>query len=209
MARYFTAFGIAALVTISLFYLMQYLISGKQSPLTIPQSTNTFDIIRLKRTEEVVTKQRQLPEPPKEPVAPTTLPQLAKTNTKPALITPAFKLPLPGIPSLDLKQDLLTGVSTEIAAPQENSEVVALLKVEPDYPRKAARQGIEGWVKLAFTVLEDGSVSDIKVLDASPKRIFDKAAKRAIIRWKFKPRVVNGHAVKQQAVQIIEFKLNK
>ncbi|WP_455220492.1 energy transducer TonB [Kaarinaea lacus] len=209
MARYFTAFGIAALVTISLFYLMQHLISGKHSPLTINQSASTFDIIRLKRAEDVVTKQRQLPEPPKEPVAPTTFPQLAKANTKPELITPAFKLPFPGIPSLDLKHDLLTGVSTEIAAPQENSEVVALLKVEPDYPRKAARQSIEGWVKLAFTVLEDGSVSDIKVLDASPKRIFNKAAKRAIMRWKFKPRVVNGQPVKQQAVQIIEFKLNK
>lgn len=209
MARYFTAFGMAALVTISLFYLMQYLISGKHSPLTINQSANTFDIIRLKRTEEVVTKQRQLPEPPKEPVAPTTLPRLAKTNTTPQLITPAFKLPLPGIPSLELKHDLLTGVSTEIAAPQENSEVIALLKVEPDYPRKAARQSIEGWVKLAFTVLEDGSVSDVKVLDASPKRIFDKAAKHAIMRWKFKPRVVNGQTVKQQVVQVIEFKLNK
>ncbi|MCI0507482.1 MAG: energy transducer TonB [Gammaproteobacteria bacterium] len=199
----------AALVTTSLFYLMQYLISGKHSPLTINQSTNTFDIIRLKRAEDVVTKQRRLPEPPKEPAVPTTLLQPAKTSSKPELITPAFKLPLPGIPSLDLKRDLLTGVSTEIAAPQENNEVIALLKVEPDYPRQAARQGIEGWVKLAFTVLEDGSVADIEVLDASPKRVFDKSAKHAIMRWKFKPRVVNGQAVKQQAVQVIEFKLNK
>jgi len=209
MTRYLSAFGMAALVTISLFYLMQHLIAGKHSPLTTSQSANTFDIIRLKRADDVATKQRQLPEPPKKPEAPTTLPQLTKTTSKPQLITPTFKLPLPGIPSLELKRDLLTGISTEITAPGENTDVIALLKVEPDYPRDAARGGIEGWVKLEFTVLEDGTVSDIKVLEASPKRVFDKAAKRAIMRWKFKPRVVNGQPVKQQAVQVIEFKLNK
>ena len=196
-------------MTISLFYLMQTLIAGKHSPLAFNQSADTFDIIRLKRTEDIATKQRQLPDPPKEPVTPTTFPKLATTTDKPVLTTPNFKLPLPGIPSLDLKRDLLTGVSTEIAAPQENSEVIALLKVEPDYPRKAAQQGIEGWVKLEFTVQEDGKVTDIKVLEAEPRRIFDKAAKRAIERWKFKPRMVNGKAVKQQAIQVIEFKLAK
>ena len=209
MARYLPAFGIAALVTFSLFYLMQYLIAGKHSPLAFSQSADTFDIIRLKRTEDITTKQRQLPDPPKKPVAPTSFPKLAKTTSKPQLNTPAFKLPLPGIPSLDINRDLLTGVSTEIAAPKENSEVIALLKVEPDYPRKAARQGIEGWVKLEFTVLEDGKVTNIKVLEAEPRRIFDKAAKRAIQRWKFKPRMVNGKPVKQQAIQVIEFKLGK
>ena len=209
MTRYLPAFGIAVLVTISLFYLMQYLISGKHSPVAHNEIINTIDIIRLKRAEDIATKQRKLPDPPKEPVAPTSSPKFTKTTNKPLLVSPNFKLPLPGIPSLELKRDLLTGISTEISAPKENSEVTALLKVEPEYPRKAARQGIEGWVKLEFTVLEDGTVSDIKILDASPKRVFNKSAKRAITRFKFKPRVVNGKPVKQKAIQVIEFKLNK
>lgn len=209
MNRYLPAFGLSALVTLSLFSLMQFLISGKHSPIVSNQSTNTFDIIRLKRTEDIATKQRRLPEKPKEPVKPTTFPKLAKKTSKPELVTPDINLPLPGIPSLDLKQNLLTGVNTEFAAPQQNNEVIALLKVEPDYPRKAARQGIEGWVKLKFTVNEDGSVIDVKVVDAEPRRVFNKSAKRAIKRWKFKPRFVNGKAIKQQAIQVIEFKLNK
>jgi protein TonB len=209
MPRYFTAFGIALCFTISLFYLMQYLISGKHSALAFSQSTNTIDIIRLKRSEDISTKLRRLPDPPKDPVAPTSPLKLVKTTSKPALTAPDFKLPLPGIPSLDLNRILLSGVNTSIASPNENNEVIALLKVEPKYPRKAARQGLEGWVKLEFTVLEDGTVSNVKVLDASPKRVFNKSAKRAILRWKFKPRIVNGSPVKQQAVQTIEFKLNK
>jgi len=209
MTRYTSSFGIAILVTFSLFYLMQYLISSKHSALSFSQGEGTFDIIRLKREESITTKDRQLPEPPKEPVAPTTFPQLAKSTNKPEVVTPAFQLPMPGIPSLDLKQSLLGGVSTEIAAPKETSDVIALMKVEPDYPRDAARQGIEGWVKLEFTVLEDGSVANVKVLEAEPRRVFDKSAKRAILRWKFRPRMVDGKAVKQQAVQVIEFKLNK
>ena len=110
---------------------------------------------------------------------------------------------------MQLQRDLLTGVSTELATPKENSEVVALLKVEPKYPRKAAIEGIEGWVKLKFTILEDGSVTNIKVAASNPRRIFDKSAKRAIKRWKFKPRIVNGKAVKQTAIQTITFKLHK
>lgn len=209
MSRYLSAFGSAALVTISLFYLMQYLISGNHSLLAVTQSGNTFDIIRLNRTEDIVTKQRQLPDPPDEPIPPTKTQKITQTKAKPQIVAPALNLPLPGLPALQLQRDLLTGVSAEVTAPQQNNEVIALLKVEPDYPRKAARQGIEGWVKLEFTVLEDGSVTDIKVVDAEPRRVFNKSAKRAIKRWKFKPRVVNGKALKQKAVQVIEFKLNK
>jgi protein TonB len=209
MTRYLSAFSTALFVTISLFYLMQYLISGKHSPLAVNQSGDTFDIIRLNRTEEIVTKQRQLPEPPKEPVAPTKFPELAKDTNNPQIIPPKVNLPVPGIPSMQLQRSLLSGVSAEVTTPQENSEVTALLRVEPDYPRKAAIKGVEGWVKLRFTVLEDGSVTNVIVIDSKPRRVFEKSAIRAIKRWKFKPRIVNGKAVKQTAIQVIAFELNK
>ena len=207
MTRHITAFGMALLVAISLFYLMQYLISGKSAQISRHNSSNTINIIRLKRLENISTKQRLLPEPPKEPVTPTPLPTLTQSTNTPALATPSLKLPLPGLPTINLNENLLASVNTETPSPSQSNEIAALLKVEPDYPRQAARQGTEGWVKLEFTVLEDGSVANIKVLAADPKRIFDNSAIRAIKRWKFKPRLVNGIATKQQAVQVIEFKL--
>jgi protein TonB len=47
-----------------------------------------------------------------------------------------------------------------------------------------------------------------RVIEASPARIFNREAIRAILNWKFKPRVVDGVAVDRQATQLIEFTLD-
>jgi len=187
---------------------MQYLVSGNPSVTAHSEPFNTIDIIRLKREENVTTKERQLPEPPKTIFTPTPLQKFTKAAAKPQLVTSDLKLALPGIPAMEVDANLLSGLSADISSPQENNDVIALLKVEPDYPRSAAIKGIEGWVKLEFTVLEDGSVTDVKVLQSQPKRVFDRSAMRALSHWKFKPRIVNGKAMKQRAIQVIEFKLN-
>ena len=53
----------------------------------------------------------------------------------------------------------------------------------------------------------DGSVRSAKVTEAKPKGLFDAAAVTAVLRWKFKPRVVNGEPVPQRGLQRIEFNL--
>jgi protein TonB len=47
------------------------------------------------------------------------------------------------------------------------------------------------------------------VVDSDPPRIFNREAIRAILKWKFKPRVVEGVAVERRATQLIEFNLDK
>jgi len=86
-------------------------------------------------------------------------------------------------------------------------EVVALLKSTPEYPRKAARNGKEGWVKIEFTITERGTVAQPKVVASKPRRIFDRAALKAIRKWRFMPKTVDGTPVSRRAVQVIEFKL--
>jgi protein TonB len=88
-----------------------------------------------------------------------------------------------------------------------DGELIALVKIAPRYPRKAAIAKKEGWVKVEFIVTELGTVKDVKVLDAKPRRLFERAAKKAILKWKFKPRIVDGKAVPRKAIQTIEFKL--
>ncbi len=84
-----------------------------------------------------------------------------------------------------------------------------LVKIAPQYPAQAARDGTEGWVKLGFTINEVGGVEDVAVIDASPKRVFDREARRALGKWKFKPLVIDGQPLKQFDIQaIIEFKLD-
>ena len=62
-------------------------------------------------------------------------------------------------------------------------------------------------MKVKFTVEADGSVSSPKIMESKPPRVFDTAALRAIKKWKFKPKVVNGVAVTQNGTQVIEFKI--
>jgi protein TonB len=84
---------------------------------------------------------------------------------------------------------------------------IPLLRIEPAYPRKAARNRKEGWVKLAFTITERGTVVDPEVLESRPRRLFNRSAMAAIRKWKFRPRVIDGTPVPTRATQVIEFNL--
>ena len=81
------------------------------------------------------------------------------------------------------------------------------MRINPIYPRDAAMNGIEGWVKLEFTITETGTVKSPRVIDSKPPRVFNREAMRAILKWKFKPRVVDGVAVERLATQTIDFTL--
>ena len=87
------------------------------------------------------------------------------------------------------------------------SGVVPLVRVPPKYPARAASRQIEGWVKVEFTIQTDGSVINAVVVRSEPETIFDDAALTAIRKWKFKEKMVNGVAVRQRAVQKLQFKL--
>ncbi|MDD2760672.1 MAG: energy transducer TonB [Methylomonas sp.] len=89
------------------------------------------------------------------------------------------------------------------------SKLVALSRVLPDYPPRARAQGIQGWVKLEITVTPAGRVSAAKVIDASPKGLFDEAAMEAIQHWRFQPAYRDGQAIEQRAHQIIKFRLTE
>ena len=80
--------------------------------------------------------------------------------------------------------------------------------IRPMYPRDAAISGIEGWVKVEFTITETGAVKDPQIVDAQPPRVFNREAIRAIMKWKFKPRVIDGVAVERRATQVIDFTLD-
>lgn len=88
-----------------------------------------------------------------------------------------------------------------------DQELIALVRVPPRYPSRASRMQIEGFVTVEFTITKDGSVRDPVVIESSPARVFDRAALRAIVQWKFKPRTQDGRAVDSRASQRIDFAL--
>lgn len=85
-----------------------------------------------------------------------------------------------------------------------------IIRIEPKYPVQASRDGKEGWVRLSFTINEFGGVEDIDVIDAEPQRVFDREAKRALRKWKYKPQIVDGIPVKMTGMTVqLDFNLDK
>ena len=77
---------------------------------------------------------------------------------------------------------------------QSNSPLVDVMYVKPVYPADAAARGLEGFVTVSFDVTELGTVTNIQVLESS-HRVFEKSAREAALRSKFRPRVVDGIAM--------------
>ncbi|MDZ4730537.1 MAG: TonB family protein [Xanthomonadales bacterium] len=75
--------------------------------------------------------------------------------------------------------------TADLATNQDEIKVVPLKARPPNYPWRARKQGIEGFVELEFSVNSAGKVTDVKVLDALPEGVFEKAASRALSKWTF------------------------
>jgi protein TonB len=81
----------------------------------------------------------------------------------------------------------------ELATPE--NQLVLVLGYPPEYPQRALPLNIEGYVVVGFSVDQAGQVFDARVLESSPTKIFDRAALRAITKFRYKPRVVGGKPV--------------
>ncbi|MEM1263140.1 MAG: energy transducer TonB [Pseudomonadota bacterium] len=79
--------------------------------------------------------------------------------------------------------------------------------VQPQYPLKARRRDIEGWVDLEFTVKADGRTGDIVVVQTDKNDIFNRSAIQAVSQWQFKPRMFRGEAIDQRVFTRIGYRL--
>jgi TonB family protein len=81
--------------------------------------------------------------------------------------------------------------------------------IELDYPSDALRRGVEGWVDVSYVITTEGKVTTIKVLDSSPKNVFDAAATRALARMRYKPATQGGKSIAVSSKLRISFRLSK
>jgi len=78
-------------------------------------------------------------------------------------------------------------------------------RVPPVYPAQAQSLRIEGKVVLDAMVMEDGTVSGLKVAEGQP--VFISSALEAVKQWRYKPFVLDGKAVKSPMRITVDFKL--
>ena len=191
--RHLISGGLALGVTFGLFWLMQALISMEGSGLDDAGPRYNIDFVRLKRDERLNEKERKMPDktPPEEQPPPP--PMNLISNLRPDQ----------NVDGIDVGIDLgLDVAETGFVAAQGDSDVVPVVRVNPQYPIRAEERGIEGWVELEFTISEAGTVKDAKVTGAKPRGVFDRAALRAIKKWKYNPKLVDGVAVERPGVTV-------
>lgn len=208
--RLFAAGACAGVVALALFWVMQVLILGSDTPLADNEDFRTVDFVRVQPDEQLQVKERSKPEPPPPPEQPPPPPAL---QVQQAQARTAQQAPTPiDMPNLNLGNSFaggpaLGGISTGIPA-EGNGELIPLVRLTPQYPGQAARAGISGWVKLRITVNPDGSVGRARVIDSDPRGLFEQAAVLAARRGKFRPRVVEGEAVESEGEYTVNFRIN-
>lgn len=188
-------------VALGLFYLMQLMVTA-DARVGKGEKFAVVDFVRLKQEREPETRQRTLPKKPPPPKKPPTPPKM-KVSQNETPQNPDLKMDMPNIKGFKLGGGPFLGGGPVSG----DGDIIPLVRIAPQYPRKAAMAGTEGWVEVGFIITETGLVRDPHVIRSEPRRIFDRAAMRAILKWKFKPKLVDGKPVERKATQIITFKL--
>jgi len=186
-----------AVMTFIAFAFMQYLISDEQrAPIKLGDDI-TVEIFQAPEDKQT-THIKRIPPPPTPKMPPKAPPRVTPSNEPITAISTAPPIVIDGFGN-DMKQTLT----------RPTGDASPIVRINPKYPTSAARDGIEGWVQLSFNISPTGEVIDATVVNAEPKRIFDREALRAIKRWKYRPKVIEGVAQLQtgQTVQL-DFKLD-
>jgi protein TonB len=211
--RFLVALLSAPIITCGLLLFMAGLINQKINLQKEQHDNPYFDLVLANKDESYESRTRKKPIPPEpkqQDSVEVTKVQQTKANSPDMSITlelpsldlssnvSAMAIAMPGIESMQQPQIALAG----------ETMAMPLYRVEPKYPRKALRLGKQGHVLLSFDINQTGRVINIKVLEAKPLRMFERSAKRALKKWKYKPMLVNGKAVSQHGQKIrLDFKM--
>lgn len=195
LARLVTAVLLGTVTTFGLFWVMQALI-GVTGELGESGGRLSVDFVRLRRDDAPEVKKR---EPPKR-AKPQQAPPPPEMNMAKAMN--------PGdavgdiVPIVDTGMELEKATSLDTGGGAGNRDVVPLVRVDPEYPPRAKQQGIEGWVELEFTISPAGTVQDARVIGSNPAYVFDRAALRAVKKWRYNPKTEGGVAIARSGIQV-------
>ena len=191
LGRYVISIVVGSVVTISLLFVMQLLIvTGKQA-LTDPRERHKLEFVRVKRNENLNVEDIVPEKPPKPPETPPETPPQDMDNIN------------PDAPTINVAPPTVSD-NTDIGGPGgvniAEGDYLPIVRVAPVYPARALSRGLEGFVDLSFTVTTAGTVKDPIVLQ-STSSLFERAAVRAVLKFKYKPRVVDGVPVEVPGVK--------
>ena len=173
-----------------LFFIMQYLIASADLQLDEEKIRKVADIHMPERDIDTNIAEAK-PDKPDDPDEP-----------PPDLDTPDIDMDM-NLEAVNMAPSTQMNVAIQGSGGLNASdgEYLPIVKVAPIYPRRAQSRGIEGYCIIEYTVTKSGSIRDPVVFECQPSGIFDKASLRASLKFKYKPRVVDGEAIEVAGVQ--------
>ncbi|GAB4254785.1 MAG: energy transducer TonB [Methylomicrobium sp.] len=229
--------GAASIINLLLFWLMIQLVTSEQNKEWVRTTdAEFFDFIRHRTQPETIARQSRKTPPKPEPQPPETFSEPMPRQPVPTDNLRALPLPVPAL-KIDIPMNARLNVGAGPSLPAVVSgghsksgalggakgagsgfsvpsfimadELTAISRVQPMYPEQLRFRRIEGQVLVEFTVTKDGTVSDPVVIESKPSGSFDRAALRAVLKWRFQPRRDDqGNPVTVRARQFFAFTLN-
>jgi protein TonB len=190
-----------ALFTSLVFLLLWVFIHTGESNVFETREATKIDFTRLRRDTETASKRQNKAKRDR----PDMVPQQARMNFASASAsTAAVSMIQPEVNA----RAAMTKMTVNVGG--SDRDTMPLVRINPDYPPRAANRGIEGWVLIEFTITAAGTVRDARVIDASPRGYFEDAALKAIARWRYNPKVQEGVAVERVGVRVrLSFNLER
>ena len=193
MTRLVTGLVFGLAITLSLFWVMQYLIATADRSLNEDAAGNLLDFVRVKRDETVKQRQKK-PEKPPPPDAPPPQPPTPQLDN---LDATADKIAISDVP-VETDIEMTGGFSLGVG----EGDYLPIVKVAPIYPNRALTRGIEGFCVVQYTVTRQGTVKEpVVIQDQCTSSLFHSASVNAALKFKYKPRIMDGEAVEDPGVQ--------
>ncbi len=208
--KVFLRFSISGLlglaITACLFFGMLSLLSGQKQQLKSEDNSINFSFVKDYKEAEIKPN-KTIIKPEQQAVS--QAPAMPSMNLD-TPTDPGINLPMPNTQGKDF--NILTEIDfpglaggTGLSGDQNGGLKSGMA---PMYPPNEQMKKTQGWVKVLINVNEFGRVGSVSVLKAKPARVFNAATIKAVKKWQFHPKVVDGKAVPYQVTQTVEFKID-
>lgn len=192
--RIFIGLVVGTVITLGLLWVMPYMIKSVDQQVDESGSAHLVDFVRLRRDE--IIHRRELkpskPPPPQSPPPQPSTPQLESLNPNAETIA---------IPAAPVETDIeMSGGGFSLGVGE--GDYLPIVKVAPIYPQRALMRGIEGYCVVQYTVTRQGTIRDPLVIeDQCTDSLFHRPSLEAALKFKYKPRVIDGQAVEVRGVR--------
>ena len=100
--------------------------------------------------------------------------------------------------------------ATSPAFAAEDGQIAATKEVAPAYPKVALSRKHTGWAVVEYSVNKKGRATNVVVTDSEPAKVFDRAARKAILMSRFEVPMADGEpTVAENQIKKFVFELDE